>query len=88
MRLKEGLLSHKIGDEYVTVAAGKAGEVFNGMLRSNQTASDILKMLETDTKEERIVDALFQQYSAAREEIAEDVHRIIVQLKAAGLLDE
>lgn len=88
MKVKNGLISHKVGENYVTVAAGDAGEVFNGMLRSNNVASDILKLLENDISEEEIVDVLFEQYDAPREEIAGDVHTVIGQIRSVGLLDE
>lgn len=88
MKIKEGLISHKIGEQYVTVTSGEAGEVFNGMLRSNSTACDILKLLEKEISETELVDALYLQYNAPREEIAKDVHAVIEQIRAIGLLDE
>lgn len=88
MKIKEGLISHKVGETYVTVASGKAGNAFNGMLRSNGITCDILKLLEKETSEDELVDALYKQYDAPREEIAEDVHGVIEQIRAIGLLDE
>lgn len=87
MKIKTGLLSHKIGDQYVTVASGEAGDAFHGMLRSNETMMELLQMLEQDTTEDALVDGLYAQYDAPREAIAADVHRILGQLRAAGLLD-
>lgn len=88
MKIKEGLISHKVGKTYVTVASGEAGNVFNGMLRSNGITCDILNLLEKEISEEELVDALYKQYDAPREEIAEDVHGVIEQIRAIGLLDE
>ena len=59
MKIKVGLLSHKVGDQYVTVASGEAGDVFCGMLRSNETVMELLRMLEQETTEEQLVDGLF-----------------------------
>lgn len=88
MKVKAGLISHKIGEQYVTVASGDAGNAFNGMMRSNDTAAQILQMLEHEISEEQIVDQLYAQYDAPREAIAADVHQIIEQIRSAGLLDE
>lgn len=88
MKIKSGLISHQIGEQYITVASGDAGDVFNGMIRSNSTAIDILKMLEQDTSEEKIVDQLYTKYDVSREVIAADVHQMIAQIRGAGLLDE
>lgn len=88
MKIKAGLISHKIGEQYVTAASGEAENVFNGMLRSNDTATQILQMLEHEISEEQIVDQLYAQYDAPREAIAADVHQIIEQIRLTGLLDE
>lgn len=88
MKIKSGLISHQIDTQYITVASGDAGEVFNGMIRSNGIVVDILKMLECETSEEKIVEQLYAQYDAPQEVIAKDVHQIIERIRKAGLLDE
>ena len=88
MKIKAGLLSHKVGEQYVTVASGEAGDVFCGMLRSNETVMEMLRMLEQKTTEEQLVDGLFAKYDAPRDTIAAHVHRVLEQLRATGLLDE
>lgn len=88
MKIKSGLISHKVDDQYITVASGDAAEVFSGMLRSNSVAAAILKMLESETSEEEITDQLYARYDAPRETIAADVHQVIMQIRKAGLLDE
>lgn len=88
MKIKSGLISHEIDGKFVTVASGEAGDVFNGMIRSNGTAVDILKMLECETSEEELTDRLYEKYEASREVIAADVHRILEKIREAGLLDE
>lgn len=88
MKIKSGLISHQIGEQYVTVASGDAGDVFNGMIRSNSVANDILKMLEYETTEEEIVNQLYARFDAPREKISSDVNQIITQIRKAGLLDE
>lgn len=88
MKIKSGLISHEIDGQYVTVASGEAGKIFNGMLRSNEVAAEILEMLEHETSEKEIVEKLYVKYDAPREVIAEDVHQILEKIRMAGLLDE
>ena len=88
MKIKSGLISHKVDDQYITVASGDAAEVFSGMLRSNSVAAAILNMLESETSEEEITEQLYARYDASRETIAADVHQVIMQIRKAGLLDE
>ncbi len=88
MKIKSGLISHKVDDQYITVASGDAAEVFSGMLRSNSVAAAILNMLESETSEEEITEQLYSRYDAPRETIAADVHQVIMQIRKAGLLDE
>ena len=88
MKLKEGFVLHKTGDEYLVVATGDALEKLNGYIRNNETAQYMFQLLTQDTTEEALIDALFERYDAPREVIAADVHSVIEQLLKAGVLDE
>lgn len=88
MKLKEGFLLHQTGDETLVVASGKAAEVFNGLIRNNDTAGFIFAQLQQPTTEEAIVDAMEARYAAPREQIAADVHHMVERLRAEGFLDE
>ena len=87
MKLKEGFLLHDVGEEHMMVATGEASKAFNGLVRNNKTAAFIFKQLMNDTTEEQIVDAMLAEYDAPRERIAEDVHKVILQIREAGFLD-
>ena len=88
MKLKQGFILHDTGGEHMVVATGEAGKSFNGLIRNNDTANFIFQQLMNDTTEEKIVDAMLEQYDAPREVVAADVHRIIVQIREAGILDD
>lgn len=54
MKLKEGFIITKNGNDYIAVAAGEAGKAFNGMIKMNGTAGFIATLLaESDTTAER-----------------------------------
>lgn len=88
MRVKEGFVLHNIGEEYMAVATGKAAENFNGIVRSNETGAYVFELLQKETTEEAIVDAMCERYEADREVIQKDVVKIIQQMREAGFLDE
>ncbi len=86
MKLKPGFITHNVGNEQMMVAAGPAAKVFHGLVRSNETAAFIINCLKNETTEEAIVDAMLAQYEAPRETIAQDVHRVVEQLREIGAL--
>lgn len=88
MKLKEGFLLHQTGDETLVVASGPAADVFNGLIRNNETAGFIFEQLQHPTTEKAIIDAMEARYDAPRAQIAADVHRIVERLRTEGFLDE
>ena len=87
MRLKEGFVIHNVGEEHIAVATGETANEFNGLVRNNAAASAIMEQLQTATTEGEIVEAMLARYEVSREQAAADVHRIVEQLKEAGLLE-
>ena len=88
MKLKNGFILHDVGDEHLVVATEDALKTFHGMIRNNASANFIFQQLQRDTTEEKIVAAMLEKYDASKEIIASDVHRVIAQIRKAGLLDE
>lgn len=88
MRLKKGFVIHNIGDEYMAVATGDLLQDFYGYVRNNETATDIFVMLQEETTEEQIVDAMYEKYDVEREALEQDVHEIIEKFRVAGFLVE
>ena len=85
MKLKKDFITHNTGDEQLMISVGGS---FNGMVRSNSTASRIIDMLSVDTTEENIVDSLLEIYDAERERIAKDVAKVISDLRKIGAIDD
>ncbi len=86
MKLKEGFITHETDGETVMVSAGNTS--FNGLTRSNRTASFILNCLKEETTEQKIVEAMLEKYDASEEVIAADVKKILNTLRKIGALDE
>ena len=88
MKLKEGFVLYDVKDEHLVIAAGAAGKEFQGMIRNNETAHEIFRLLEEERTEPEIVDRLYELYDAPREVIEGDVSSLLAQLRQAGVLDE
>ena len=86
MKLNDKYLIQEIDGTQVMVATGDTG--FNGIVRSNQTAAEIINHFKEDTTRDEVLDKMCAKYDAPREEIAADVDMIIKKLRKIGALDE
>ena len=88
MKLKDGMILDRSGEDYVAVATGEAGRVFNGMIRSNKTADLILRELMTEKSEDDLVRALTDRFDVDAAKAGQDIRRILDALREADLLDD
>lgn len=86
MKIKEGFLLRKLGNEYVAVAMGKARKSFNGLIRMNDTGKILWDCLKEDRTEEELVKYLTAEYEVNEAEAGADVHAFAEKLKKAGIL--
>lgn len=87
MKLKEGFTTHEFRGTQIMLTMGPAAEHFHGLVRSNDTAAFIVNQLRRETTEPEIVEAILKEYEVDRETAAEDVHRILLQLREVGAID-
>ena len=76
-----------LDDEMVAVPVGDGAEQFHGVLKVNETAVAILKLLAQDTDEGKIVDAILQEYEGDKEQIAGYVHEFVEKLISEGIVE-
>ena len=87
MKLNDKFLFQDIDDTQVMVSAGDTA--FNGIVRSNQTAAEIVNYFTEDTARDAVVDKMCAKYDeAARKDIEADVDMVIATLRKVGALDE
>ena len=87
MKLKDGIIISEINGEFVAVPSGAATKSFNGMIRMNQTAAMIAKMLQNGADEASIISAICEQYDVDEETARTDYHRVTEQLDQLNLID-
>lgn len=88
MRIKIQFELTELGDEIIAVPVGENMNEYNGVVRLNETASFIFKLMQNETSEEAIVQAMERKYKVAHEVLVKDVHKYIEDFRERGLLAE
>lgn len=87
MKIKDGFLLRKLGQEYTAVALGSARKDFNGLIRMNDTGKFLWECLQRDCQEEELIRCLREEYQVSEEEeAAADIRGFVERLKGAGIL--
>lgn len=73
------------GNEQLMISAG--GD-FNGMVRSNSTAAEIIDMLKNETTREDIIAKMLDKYEVEEAVLSADVDKVIEKLRSIGAIDE
>ena len=86
MKIKEGFMLKQVCEEFMVVPVGAASVDFKSVIRLNETGAFLWKLMaEKDCTEEELVEALLAEYDVAREIAANDVHRIVEQLRESNI---
>ena len=88
MKLNPEFVIQTVADSTVLVPVGNAAAKFHGILQLNSTAAFIVKCLKDDTNEDKIKDALNQQYEGTEEEFVQSIRTILSKLRECGALIE
>ena len=86
MRLKYEFEMVELDDQIIAVPVGEHVKDFHGVVKLNETAAFIFRLLSTDTTEAAIVDALRNEYDAQDERLSTDVHKYVNDFQEKGLL--
>ena len=63
MKLKSGFITHTSGNEQLMISVGGT---FNGMVRSNSTAAEIINLLSEETTRDNIIEKMLEKYEVER----------------------
>lgn len=89
MRIKQGFVMRKVGDDNVVVPLGEAGAAFQGMVRLNDTGAFLWKRLQElgSASEDTLADALVAEYGIDKPRATTDVHDFSQTLLSAGVFE-
>ena len=87
MKLKYRFEIVEVGDDITAVPVGDGADAMHGVLQLNDAAADIMRLLENDTTEPAIVDAIYEMYDVEKQELTGQVHDFIETLKKDGIIE-
>ena len=85
MKLKEGFILRTVAGETVVLPAGGVTN-FDMMITLNDTGKFLWELLEKETTEEALVDAITAEYDVERERAAKSVAAFVNRLKELEFL--
>ena len=88
MRIKEGYMLRETGDYRMVVACEPNAGSFRGMIRLNQSAAMLYRMLEQGATEDQLTDALLRTYRVDEPRARADVVAFLDLLADTGLLTD
>ena len=86
MRANSDFLLRQVADTWVLLPMGSATLSLDGVVKLNESGVMLWKLLEQDTTEEILADALVSEYSIAKEDALQDVAEFVATLEKAGCI--
>lgn len=88
MKIKEGYMLREAAGERIVVAVGEAARAFSGLMRLNDTAACLFRLLKNGADEAALVCALTAAYTVDEKEALDAVRGFIAELKKRNMLEE
>ena len=73
MKIKQGFILSKIGNDTVAIATGELSRTFSGVIMLNGTGVFLWERLQQDTTREQLVADMLEHYDVSRAEATEDI---------------
>lgn len=86
MKIKSGFMLYEVAGSYVVVPAGDEPLDFNGMVTLNETGAFLWKQLEQGCDQDRLVEALLEEYEVSREQAQQSVDRFVAEIQENGFV--
>ena len=86
MKLNKEFIVHNTEEGAILVPTGKAD--FSGVVQGNRTFGAVLDLLQKETDEPAMIDAMCERFDAPEDVIAQDIRKVVSQLRSIGALDE
>lgn len=87
MKVKEGFILKKMGNQAVVVAVGTASKVFNGMIKLNESGEMMWNLLVDGATEDDLLEAVLEAYEVDPQVAIKDVEKFIETLKKPGIIE-
>ncbi len=88
MRISAGFCLRELLGEYIAVPTGAAAAQLSGLVSLNESGAFLFRLLEQEQTEEKLVDALLQEYEIDRPTAQADVRTFLKVMRDNELLIE
>lgn len=86
MKLKLQLVKRDIAGDIILVPVGEATSSIQGLITINETGAAIWDALPEADNEDAIVDKLYEQFDAERDELRKDVDEFLDKLRELNII--
>lgn len=86
MKLKLQLVKRDIAGDIILVPVGEATSSIQGLITINETGAAIWDALPEAENEDAIVDKLYEQFDAGRDELRKDVDEFLDKLRELNII--
>lgn len=87
MKIKDGFILRTVADTHIVVAVGKQSKSFNKMIKLNDSAAFLWRLLESQRTAQELASELVAEYGIDMQQALADAEAFAAALKEAGLLD-
>lgn len=87
MKIKEGYILDKIGDQPMAIPISYGEDRFSGMIKLNSTGAYLWRLLEQEKEETELVLALTERYGIDAETAKRDLKNFLALLEEKGILE-
>ncbi|MBR3149413.1 MAG: PqqD family protein [Eubacterium sp.] len=87
MKIKDGFVKCKVGEDYLVVTTGNLSKENNIMIELNETSSDIWDCIVKGMDVEQIANKLSEKYEIPFDKAKADTEKLIENMKNAGIFE-
>lgn len=87
MKTKKGFVLMKVGIQNIVVAVDDMAEVFNGMIRLNDTGAFLWEKIEKGATKKELVDEMMKEYDVTEQTALSDIENFVKTLTNADILE-
>jgi len=89
MKIKDGFILSKVGEDYIAMPAGEPSGKFSNMIILNSTGAFLWERLSTEggSDEESLIKSLLAEYDIDEQTARADISNFLKKLSSAGILE-
>lgn len=88
MKIKQGFVLSKIGNDTVAVATGELSREFSGVVVLNGSGVFLWNQLQNDVTRDQLLAAMLEAYEVPEATAAADIDAFLAKLEQSGAIEE